>query len=69
MDANYRKELYDWHLKNDVLFRRLLEETNKEPDNNKFEMGVALLTLVLDGKVRIIQNNLGEMLFEHNLPN
>ena len=69
MDANLRKEMMDWHMKNDTLFRRLATETNNEPDDAKFQIGVALLTLVLDGKVRIVQNNLGEMLFEHNLPN
>ena len=68
-DVQTNKELIDWHSKHDPLFARLLRETEREIDNSKFEIGVALVSLVLSGKVKIIQSPQGELLFEHQLPN
>ena len=41
MNDNDRKELFKFHMENDVLFRRLAEETVSEPDDRKFQLGNA----------------------------
>ena len=69
MDANDRQELFNLHFKNDMLFRRLAEETVSEPDDYKFAINNALIELVLQGKVAISQDFSGELLFDHNQPN
>jgi hypothetical protein len=69
MDENQRKELYNFHLTNDALFRRLVMETASEPDESKFQVGLALLDLVMMGKVAILQDSFGELLFDLNQPN
>ena len=69
MDANIRKYLLDWHMKNDALFRRLAMETANELDDVKFQIGSALLELVLQGKVAISQDFSGELLFDYNQAN
>jgi len=69
MDDNLREELFNWHLQNDPLFRRLAEETTNELDDNKFQMNLALLHLTLEGKVAISQDNFGTLLFSESLMN
>jgi len=69
MDANIRKYLLDWHMKNDALFRRLAMETANELDDMKFQINSALLELVLQGKVAISQDFSGELLFDYNQAN
>lgn len=69
MDPNFRQELFNLHFKNDMLFRRLAEETVSEPDDYKFAINNALIELVLQGKVAISQDFSGELLFDHNQPN
>jgi len=69
MDANIRKYLLDWHMKNDTLFRRLAMETANELDDMKFQINSALLELVLQGKVAISQDFSGELLFDYNQAN
>lgn len=69
MDANLRKEMIDWHMKNDTLFRRLAMETANELDDVKFQINSALLELVLQGKVAISQDFSGELLFDYNQAN
>lgn len=69
MDANTRQELFNWHMSNDALFRKLAYETASEPDDNKFAIGNALIELVMQGKVAISQDFNGEMLFDYNHPN
>ena len=68
-DVHTNEELIDFHNKHDPLFARLLRETEGEKDENKFQIGIALMSLVLSGKVKIIQSPQGELLFEHQLPN
>ena len=68
-DVHTNEELIDFDNKHDPLFARLLRETEVEKDENKFQIGVALVSLVLSGKVKIIQSPQGELLFEHQLPN
>lgn len=69
MDPNFRQELFNLHFKNDMLFRRLAEETVSEPDDKKFQLGNALIDLVLQGRMSISQDFSGELLFELNQPN
>ena len=69
MDANYREQLFNWHFQNDLLFRRLANETVSEPDDYKFAINNALIELVLQGKVAISQDFSGELLFDYNHPN
>ena len=69
MDANSRKYLLDWHMKNDMLFRRLAMETANELDDVKFQINSALLELVVQGKVSISQDFSGELLFDYNQAN
>jgi len=62
-------ELIELRMSYDSLFARLFNETKQETDPNKFELGSALVSLVLEGRVAIIQSPQGELLFEHNQPN
>lgn len=69
MNDNDRKELFKFHMENDMLFRRLAEETVSEPDDRKFQLGNALMDLVMQGRVAISQGFSGELMFELNQPN
>jgi hypothetical protein len=69
LDPNFRQELFNLHFKNDMLFRRLAEETVSEPDDYKFAINSALMELVLQGKVAISQDFSGELLFDYNQAN
>lgn len=69
MNDNDRKELFKFHMENDMLFRRLAEETVSEPDDRKFQLGNALMDLVMQGRVVISQGFSGELMFELNQPN
>ena len=69
MVIDWREELYKFHMENDSLFRRLVIETENESDDGKFQIGFALMQLVMQGKVAISQDSFGELLFENNQPN
>lgn len=69
MDDKLRKELFTYHIQNDLYFRRLAVETEKEKDNDKFMINHALIDLVLMGKVMISQDAFGELLFSAANPN
>lgn len=62
-------EMFDWHMKHDPLFVRLFNETKKEKDPARLELGAVLLEGVMLGKFTIIQSPMGELLFEHSQPN
>jgi len=69
MDAEAKKEWYDWHMTSNALFRKLATETEMEVDDNKYAMNVALISLVIQGKMEISQRFDGELLFTHCKPN
>jgi hypothetical protein len=69
MDAEIRKELFGVYEKSDALFRKLVAETEREVDDNKYAMNVALISLVIQGKMEISQRFDGELLFTHCKPN
>ena len=69
MTTDLAKEIYDLHIQNDTLFRRLAKQTKNEPDDNKYIASAAMMSLVLHGKVYITQNAFGELVFETTLPN
>lgn len=62
-------ELLQFHLDYDPLFARLASEVKIETNPVQQEVGLALLQLAMEGKVRIVQGETGELLFEHCLPN
>ena len=69
MDADTRKEWFDWYMTSNALFRKLANETEREVDDNKYAMNVALISLVIQGKMEISQRFDGELLFTHCKPN
>ena len=69
MLPNYSKELMEFHYNFDPLFKQLCDETDKEKDDAKFQLNLALISLVLDGKIAITKDNFGELLFEKAQPN
>ena len=69
MRSNYSKEVLEFHMQHDPLFAELCAQTPKEKDNTEFAIGLALIELALEGKVRIIKDSFGELLFEKADPN
>ena len=69
MTPNFSKELLDFHMQYDPLFAELCVQTQKEKDDAEFAIGLALIELALEGKVRIIKDNFGQLLFEKADPN
>jgi hypothetical protein len=62
-------ELLQFHLDYDPLFARLASEVKQETNPDQLQVGLALLQLAMEGRVRIIQGETGELLFEHAQPN
>jgi hypothetical protein len=62
-------ELLQFHLDYDPLFARLVSEVKAETNPVNQEVGLALLQLAMEGRVRIIQGETGELLYEHAQPN
>jgi len=62
-------ELLQFHLDYDPLFARLASEVKQETNPDQLQVGLALLQLAMEGRVRIIQGGTGELLFEHTQPN
>jgi len=62
-------ELLQFHLDYDPLFARLASEVKQETNPDQLQVGLALLQLAMEGRVRIIQGGTGELLFEHAQPN
>ena len=60
---------YDLHYENDVLFRMVADQTENEVDPVRYECSLAVLHLAMIGKLRFIQGNSGEILFEANVLN
>ena len=69
MRSNYSKEVLEFHMQHDPLFAELCAQTQKEKDNTEFAIGLALIELALEGKIRIIKDNFGQLLFEKADPN
>ena len=63
------KEFISFRMSHDPLFRRLVDETVNETNDNKYNVGLALVDLVLEGKVEIVLDPLGGLLFERTQPN
>ena len=63
------KELLQFHLDYDPLFARLASEIKVETNPFQQEVGLALMQLVMEGKVRIVQAETGELLYENCSPN
>lgn len=69
MDAEARQECFDWYMATNTLFRRLATETETEVDDNKYAVNVAMISLIVEGKVEISQRFDGELLFTKCVPN
>ena len=69
MMPTFQKELLEFHMKYDPLFAELCAQTEKEKNDAEFQIGIALISLALEGKIRIIKDNFGELLFEKADPN
>jgi hypothetical protein len=69
MTTDLAKELYELHVQNDALFRRLARQAENEPDDNKYIASAAMMSLVIHGKAYITQNAFGELVFETTRPN
>ena len=69
MTPNYSKDVLEFHMQHDPLFAELCIQTQKEKDNTEFAIGLALIELALEGKIRIIKDNFGQLLFEKADPN
>lgn len=69
MDFKIDKDLLALCMQYDPLFLQLVRETEKEKDDSKFAVGLALVQLASIGKVRILQDTNGQLLFEPTLPN
>ena len=69
MTPNFSKELLEFHMKHDPLFAELCAQTEKEKNDAEFAVGLALISLALEGKVRIMKDNFGQLLFEKSDPN